>query len=109
MAMQCIDMLDVISLAVMMKGKEAVYLSNNLEYDDSDIPIWTFIQDQCKEKYREDYYEIISNVIHGTLVFFDTTEERDDFYSIFSNPIVDSSALYARVYDCAGTCITENT
>jgi TorA maturation chaperone TorD len=45
----------------------------------------------------------------GGLFFFETEELAREFYSMFEQPLTDSSGLYASIYSPTDGCLTENT
>jgi hypothetical protein len=108
--MNYVDWGRINSLAVAQEGRGAVYISNNLTYEGEDIPVWEYLLREIKKLYSEkEYIDIVGNLIHGGLFFFDTNEERNQFYFIFTQELTESSAIYACLYEEDGTCITENT
>jgi hypothetical protein len=101
---------EILELAVKQKGLPAVYVSNNLNFDDNDKDIWDFITDKVRELYSSRIIqEYIGNIIHGGLFFFHTEIERDRFCTIFESPLVYSSGVYVCTFDASGNCLTENT
>lgn len=102
-------------LAVAHKNKFAVYISNGLDLLDDESPddkIWRFVTDELIKflgNREAAYYDNIHNLIDGGLFFFDTEKAARNFYSIFTQELTDSSAIYAELYDPTGECITENT
>jgi hypothetical protein len=110
--MKALQWNEVISMAVAHAGKPAVWVSNGLEYEDpKDSEIWKFIMDQVRQLYNdpEKFYSMLSSLVHGGLFLFDTVAEQQLFYSIFEQPLTDSSAVYACTYNAAGVCKNENT
>ena len=93
------------SLAVAQKGKPAVYLNNELNYDYDDPHIWETITDNLREKMGDDFLYII----HGGLFFFDTMKEAEEFFNVFNQNVVYASPIYAALYDQYGNGLTENT
>lgn len=103
---------EIHSLAVKQMGKPAVYVGNGLDYTTPiDDEIWLFVQSEVKAIYGEtnEFYDIMSALVGGSMFFFDTREEQYRFYRIFEQPLTDSSAIYACTYAPDGTCQTENT
>jgi hypothetical protein len=103
---------EIHSLAVKQMGKPAVYVGNGLEYNTpEDDEIWKFVQSEVKAIYGEtnEFYNVMSGLVSGSMFFFDSTEEQYRFYRIFEQPLTDSSAIYACTYDSDGQCQTENT
>lgn len=111
--MKAIQWNEINSLAVKQMGKPAVYVSNNLEYDTpKDEEIWVFICEQCKSLWEDktpEYHNAMMSLVSGGLFFFDTEEEQHQFYKIFTQPLTDSSAVYACTYRADGVCWNENT
>lgn len=101
---------DINSLAVKQIGKYCCYVSNNLNYDDEDIHILDFITSEIKklDLNDEQIQYLLSNLGDG-LFSFNSEEEMEKFYSIFTQELTDSSAVYACTYDKDGQCLTENT
>jgi hypothetical protein len=99
---------DVVSLAVRQEGRLAVYVNCGLDYSPEtvtvDEAIYEFISTEFVKLYPEQYYSM-----HDCLYFFDTEDEQMKFYNIFTQPLTDSSAVYAATYDESGNCQTENT
>lgn len=99
--------------AVAHVGKPAVYLANHLTFDnDGDNPLWEFVITEVQRLYGDGsaaYFEVISQVIHGGLFFFDTAEEQYEFYRIFEQTLTYAGPIYAITYAADGTCETENT
>ena len=103
---------EIQSLAVKQAGKPAVYVGNGLEYNKpQDDEIWKFIMSEVKIIYGEtdEFYNIMSGLVGGSMFFFDTEEEQYRFYRIFEHPLTDNSAVYACAYTPDGQCQTENT
>jgi hypothetical protein len=98
-------------LATKQKGKFSVYISNGLDFE-SDNVIWKFITDSLIGLYGErtkDYYDVVGNLIEGGLFFFENGDQAWEFYSIFTQELTDSSAVYACLYCPVAGCLTENT
>jgi hypothetical protein len=99
---------DINSLAVRQQGQWAVYINNGLEFDtDQDQAIWNFVLDNTSSQGWP--VQDRSLLLLGGLFFFDTELQATDFYRIFEQPLTDSSAIYACLYDSQGACLTENT
>jgi hypothetical protein len=96
-------------LAVKQVGQWAVYVSNNIDYDDEkDCKTWKFVIDYLKSTRTEaEYLNYISSIMDGGLFFFETKELAWEFYSMFAQSITDSSGLYASVYSPTGVVLTE--
>lgn len=95
--------------AVAHVGKPAVYINNALQFEnDAENRVWDHVVTRFYELYPDNNTEVF-NILHGGLFYFDSIEERDQFYSIFNDKPCYASAVYAVVYDGDGTCITENT
>lgn len=111
MNMNYADWTRINELAVAQEGRDAVYISNGLNYDKHDLHIWEYIQTEMRKIYSEDkVFDIMTNMIHSGMFFFDSTEERDIFYDILNvRDLTYSSAIYACVYEEDGTLVTENT
>jgi hypothetical protein len=107
---------EVVEFAVRFIGKPCVYIENNLEHDDSESSdVWSFI---CSElirlyspevQYTNQYMNIVSSVLYGGMIAFDTEEEQKKFYSIFMNKEVYGNQIYAVAYDKDGNAMDENT
>lgn len=101
------------SLAVKQMGKPAVYVGNGLVYDSpKDDEIWKFVMAEVKSicgGETDEFYTVISSLVHGGLFFFDSEEDQIRFYEIFEQPLTDSSAIYACTYNSLGECENENT
>lgn len=98
-------------LAVKQVGQFAVYVSNGLDFDDEkDAKAWDFVLDYLKSAYTEaECYNYMGSIIDGGLFFFEIEEEAWKFYSVFEQPLTDSSGLYAAVFCPVRGCLTENT
>ena len=111
--MKAIQWNEINSLAVKQMGKPAVYVQNNLEYNTpKDEEIWLFIREQCKTLCGDntpEYFNAMMSLVSGGLFFFDTEKEQQQFYKIFTEPLTDSSAVYACSYGADGICWNENT
>lgn len=98
------------SLAIAQKRKPAVYINNELTYDGSHCVIWEFVMESLKPKMdKDEFYNSLSDLIHGGLFFFDTMEEAEEFFGIFNQKPVYASPIFAVLYDSTGECLTENT
>jgi hypothetical protein len=98
------------SLAVAQKGKPAVYINNGLSFDDNDSHIWECVMESLKPKMdKNEFLNLLSDLIHGGLFFFDTMEEAQEFLNIFNQNVVYASPIYAQLYDATGMGLTENT
>ena len=99
------------SLAVAQKGKPAVYINNELDYNSANsMEIWNFVREYLKPKMDEDkFYNSLSDLIHGGLFFFDTMKEAEEFFILFNQEPVYASPLYAVLYDASGKILTENS
>lgn len=101
---------DTNSLAVAQKGKPAVYIHNGLLFDDMDKHIWESVMESLKPKMdKDEFCNSLSDLIHGGLFFFDTTEEAEEFFNVFNQNVVYASPIYAQLYDSTGMVLTENT
>jgi hypothetical protein len=106
--MMYVDWGNINSLAVAKLNTPAVYVTNGLNYDESDDHIWQFVMDQVRLLYPDPLI-VCGDLIHGGLFVFDSISDRDVFYNIFTQELTESSAIYVCMYDADGTCITENT
>lgn len=100
------------SLAVKQVAKWAVYIGNGLEMKTAnDSAIWDFVEQQIRVLYIDEdaCLDCLCNIIDGGLFFFNTKEDMNTFYAIFTAPLTDSSAIYACTYSPDGQCLTENT
>jgi len=102
------------SLAVKQVAQPAVYVCNGLDFErPEDDAIWRFITGELRAVYGRstEFYDITAELTghKGSLFFFDTIEEQQRFYTIFEQPLTDSSAVYACTYTADGECQTENT
>lgn len=98
------------SLAVAQKGKPAVYINNGLSFDSIDSHIWESVMESLKPKMdKDEFYNSLSDLIHGGLFFFDTMEEAEEFFNVFNQNVVYASPIYAQLYDSTGMGLTENT
>lgn len=96
----------IVSMAVKLSGKWGVYINNGLEYiSDEDKEIWAFIRTKLEDKMGDDF----TSLIFGGLFLFDSESEAEEVYNVFTQPLTDSSAIYACLYDNRGVCLTENT
>jgi hypothetical protein len=97
--------------AVKQVGQWGVYVSNNLDYDDEkESKAWEFVIDYLKSTRTEvEYLNYISSIMDGGLFFFETEELAWEFYSMFEQPLTNSSGLYATIYSPNGVGLTENT
>jgi hypothetical protein len=104
---------EINSLAVKAARMPAVYVSNGLEYTTTeDDEIWRCIQDQMRNIYgakSTKFYDVMGGLVGGGMFFFISPDEARQFYQVFELPLVDSSAVYACLYESDGTCLTENT
>jgi hypothetical protein len=101
----------IVGLAVKQLNKYSVYVSNGLEFDDSDKHIWSFVRREIAKLYPDvaECQNVWSDLIHGGLFSFDTEDACYKFYRIFEQELTDSSAIYACTYNPDGFCETENT
>ena len=103
----------ILSLAVQQMNKPAVYVSNGMQYDTPhDDEVWKFVHSQVRNIYGDNtpqYFEIMAGLIDSSLFFFETEAEQQKFYTIFDQPLTDSSAIYACTYSANGECESENT
>lgn len=98
---------EYLSLAVKQKGQFAVYVSNNLDYDSKDDNmIWTEFMLRANKVLDLDKS---IHIIYGGLFFFDTEDEMNTFFNLFTVSPIESSGLYACNYDSDGNCLSENT
>jgi hypothetical protein len=103
--------------AVAHVGKPAVYIANHISFEEpGDADIWSFVVESLKtmfgavgDQYTQEYLDVISQVIHGGLFFFETKEEQYAFYKIFEQPLTESGPIYACTYSAEGKGETENT
>ena len=95
---------EIVTLAVKQKGKPAVYIDNHLTYDEDETCLWRLV---C-EKF-EDNVDMLSNLIHGGLFFFEDENEALEFFNFFNTGALYASGIYAELYDESGNCLTENT
>lgn len=101
---------EIFGMATKQQGMPSVYIHNGLNFDDNDIHVWNFVIDEVKKLYSDhEYHNVLGNLIHGGLFFFESEEAQRKFYKIFEQPLTDSSAIYACTYNRHGTCETENT
>ena len=101
-----VDWTEINSLAVAQKGQWAVYIANHLNNDDKDIHVWKYVCNKLQGKLEVgDLFAII----HGGLFFFESEKEMNQFFEIFCQPPVESSAIYACSYDPNGIPLSENT
>ena len=104
---------EINSLAVRAVGKPAVYVSNGLEYTTpEDDKIWCCIQNEMRNIYGDKttkFYDVMSGLVSGGMFFFEDSGKAYSFYKVFELLPVDSSAVYACLYDRVGSCETENT
>lgn len=104
---------EINSLAVRAAGKPAVYVSNGLDYTNpEDDEIWCCIQNEMRTIYGDKttkFYDVMTGLVSGSMFFFEALGEAHMFYKVFELPLVDSSAVYACLYDRIGSCKTENT
>jgi hypothetical protein len=100
-------------LATKQKGKFSVYVGNSLNmHCPKDVLIWEFITKSLINLYgerSEAYYDVIGGVIESGLFFFENGDQAWEFYSIFTQELTDSSAVYACLYCPVAGCLTENT
>jgi hypothetical protein len=101
---------EINSLAVKAAGMPAVYVSNGLEYvTPEDNEIWRCIQDSMRNIYGDNtinFYNAMSGLTNDGMFFFVSPDEARRFYQVFELPLVDSSAVYACLYNPDGTCAT---
>lgn len=97
-------------LAVQFKGKPAVYIHVQFT-PEPDINeefeieiILKALDDNYKEHFGLDFYKVLL----GGLFFFDTDEEAREFYNPFEYAPLNSSSVYACLYQ-NGVVVTENT
>lgn len=103
--MKFADWLDTNSLAVKQSGKWVCLVSNNLDIsEDGAVATWVFLV-----HWFDSDWDILDNLLQGGLFFFNTEEECYDFYKVFEQPLIDSSAIYACTFNPNGLCETENT
>jgi hypothetical protein len=110
---------EVLSLAVKQSERWAVYVSNALGDTQRDDDVWEFIRESFHAMYsttRNDENNFHSendeahmSMLCSGLVLFDTEEEMLKFYSVFEQPLTDSSGVYACTFGPDGKCLTENT
>jgi hypothetical protein len=104
---------EINSLAVKAASMHAVCVGNGLEYvTPEDNEIWRCIQDSMRNIYGDKsskFYDVMSGLVSGGMFFFVSPDEARRFYQVFELPLVDSSAVYACLYNSDGTCATENT
>jgi len=104
---------EINSLAVKAMGKPAVYVNNGLGYaTPEDDEVWNCIQDRMRTIYGDKspkFYNVMSGLVNGGMFFFEGPGEAYMFYMVFELPPVDSSVVYACLYDRGGICETENT
>jgi hypothetical protein len=102
---------EIKSMAVAHEGRLAVYVNNDVNFDDEcEVRIWKQIIAEVKKLSLGDQCNtVIGGLICGGLFFFDTEEEQFKFYSIFEQDSIYGSPVYACTYDKCGKCITENT
>lgn len=100
-----------IELAVRFIGKPCVYIDNNLEFQTvEDEMVWKYVADELIRIYSHDkYLDVVSRVLHGGLIAFDTEKEQEEFYSIFTSQEVQASGIYAVAFDKDGNAMDENT
>jgi len=92
------------SLAVKQIGKWSVYINNGAD----DERVWEIVREDVTKRYPA-YLEILSYLVNGGMFSFNTEQDAWEFYKIFIQHGVESSALYATIYDASGECISENT
>lgn len=93
------------SMAVAYKGKPAVYVANNLNYEtELEIAVWDIV---CKK--FDDNQNLVSDLIHGGLFFFEDGNDALEFFNFFNSGALYASGIYAALYDESGNCLTENT
>jgi len=112
--MKVCDWTTINSLAVKQMAQPAVYVANKLDLNrNEDCKIWNFILEELAAIYgrTREYYDIMADMTGptGSLFFFDTTEEQQRFYTIFEQPLTESSAVFACTYTADGEAQTENT
>jgi hypothetical protein len=100
-------------LATKQVGKFSVYVSNGLQFEDpQEDKIWDFVILELVRLFGNktpEYYDYVSNVLHGGLFFFDSEDAARNFYKIFEQELTDSSAIYASLICPIRGCLTENT
>lgn len=100
-------------LATKQVGKFSVYISNNFEYvSESENLAWDFVIQEIANLFgagTTEYFEYMSNVIHGGLFFFESKEKASKFYKIFEQELTNSTAIYASLISPIDGCLTENT
>ena len=112
---------DVLSLATKQMGMWSVYVNNGLDdtISTTDKEIWDFIVAEIESKFSKeqpanpyadsDFHKCYMNFWNGGLLFFEDKETAFRYYSIFEQPLTDSSAVHASVFDPDGNGVTENT
>ena len=99
-------------LATKQKGMFSVYVSNGLEYNETDSKIWDTLLIELSKVYGIDtktYYATVGYLVVGGLLFFKTEEEAWTFCNIFNKEGIYSSAVYASLCSPIDGCLTENT
>lgn len=100
----------ITSLAVAQKGKPAVYINNGLDFEGSHCFIWQTVVESLKPKMDKDEFDnLISDLICGGLFFFDTMGEAREFFDVFTQNVVYDSPIYAQLYNATGMGLIENT
>lgn len=107
---------EIVNHAVQSIGLPCVYIANHLSFEnEEEDKVWKYVVSELiklyspETQYTTQYTDIVSTVIHGGLVCFDSEEERDAFYKIFISDEVYSKAIYAVAYDSDGNALDENT
>ncbi len=90
-------------IAIKQVDKPAVYISNHLTMI-KDADIWSHLIN----KFKGDS-ELLLNLMHSGVFFFETEDDALQFFNIFNEPPVYSSAVYAVLYDKFGIPVDENT
>lgn len=102
--------------AVAHLNKWSVYVSPHGDRPEEDDAVldhaWSKVQQFYNKYFINDNAEYHpSNIYSGAcsfLVPFDTEELATEFYNIFTDEVLDSSCIYAALYEPSGKCITEN-
>jgi len=112
---------DMIQNSVQNVNKNAIYISNNMEYrSDIEQHIWDLVIERikifcnikpfdCEEEKIEYFQNILSNVLEGGLFVFDDMEQLNQFKKIFFERPVYASAIFAVEYDKNGNMLDTNT
>ena len=105
---------EIHELAVAQVGKPAVYVANHGDATDEQLRVVNNVRKRIEEFGKKlpdgtDIFDLQHVTICDGLVFFETMELANEFFSFFCTEDTDSSFLYAVLYRADGKCINENT